>query len=308
MSAQLLDTTAGERELARRAWSHLEVVHAVGIFGPEVVEAHGALGIGDLVPGYVAARVAPVGPVGPEVATALFHSYSPAAIRRVLPSIWESVPPATIIEATRRGAAATLRPLTEGLDDDVARAGELAREVSLFHPIEGRALAAARSALAWPDDPHGLLWEAATRVRESRGDGHVACLVGAGLDGVEAQLTVAGDSEEARTFLRGLQGWSDPEWEAGVGRLRDRGLLDEHGDLTDAGRALRDELERHTDALAVAPWRQLGGEATEHLIGALAPIVRRILDAEILPIPVFRGRTIDPRGPGSPEAHTASEP
>jgi hypothetical protein len=307
VSGLLPDTTAGERELARRAWSHLEVVHAVGIFGPEVMEAHGALGIEDLLSGYVAARIAPVGPVGGEVAAALFHSFSPALTRRALPAAWETVSPEAIIDATRSAAGETLRPLTEGLENQVARAGELAREASLFHPIEGRALAAGRTALPWPDDAHELLWEAATRVRESRGDGHVACLVAAGLDGVEAHLTVAGDTEEARAFLKGLQGWSDPEWEAAVHRLRERGVLDEQGELTEAGRGLRDDLELHTDALAVPPWRRLGADATEQLIEALRPIVYRILDAELLPMPIFRGKTIDPRGPGSPEAHTAPD-
>jgi hypothetical protein len=306
--AQLLDTTAGERELARRAWSHLEVIHAVGIFGPEVIEAHGSLGIDDLVSGYVAARVAPVGRVGPEVAGALFHGFAPAVMRRALPAVWELAAPETIIEVTRRAAGETLDRLVEGLEDELARASELAREASLFHPLEGRALAAGRSALGWPDEPHLVLWEAATRIRESRGDGHVACLVAAGLDGVEAHLTVAGDTKQAHAFLKGLRGWSDAEWEAAVRRLRDRGLLDAGGGLTPAGRELRDELEVHTDALAVPPWRQLGTDATERLLEALRPIVYRILDAEILPMPIFKGKTIDPRGPEAPEAHGTTDP
>ena len=308
MQAQLLDTTAEERELARRAWSHLEVVHAVGIFGPDVMEAHGEGGIEDPISGYVAARVAPVGAVGPEVAAALFHSFAPAAMRRALPATWELMSPAQLIEVTRRAAGDVLGRLGEGLEDEVARAAELAREASLFHPVEGRALAAGRSALSWPGEEHQLLWEAATRIRESRGDGHVACLVAAGLDGVEAHLTVAGDTDEARAFLKGLQGWSDPEWEAAVDRLRTRGLLDGDGALTEAGRQLRDGLEAHTDALAAPPWRRLGPESTEQLIEALQPIVYRILDAEILPMPIFAGKTIDPRGPGSPEAHGTPDP
>lgn len=302
------ETTSEERELARRTWSHLEVVHAVGIFGPEVSRAHAALGIEDPVSGYVAARLAPVGAVGPEVARALFHGFSPTILRRALPAVWELTTPEAIVDVTRRATGETLGRLTEGLDDEVARASELAREASLFHPIEGRALAAGRSALAWPEEPHLLLWEAATRVRESRGGGHVACLVAAGLDGVEAHLTVAGDTEEARAFLGRLRGWTDPEWESAVRQLRDRGLLDDEGRLTAAGRELRDRLERHTDALAVPPWRQLGEEAGGHLLEALQPIVRRILDAEILPMPIFRDTDIDPRGPEAPEAHTSSNP
>lgn len=303
MEFESVETTQEERELARRAWSHLEMVHALGIFGPEVLEAHGTLGIDDLVSGYVAARVAPLGPVGPEVAAAVFHGFAPGVMRRALPAAWELVAPARIIEVTREAAGGLLQRLTEGLEDDVLRAAELARQASLFHPIEGRPLAAGRSALPWPDEPAHVLWEAATRVRESRGDGHVACLVAEGLDGIESHLTVAGDTDTARGFLQQLRGWSDPEWEAAIGRLRDRGLLDDAGGLTAAGRDLRDRLELRTDALAVPPWRQLGQDMTRQLIDALQPVVRRILDAEILPLPVFEGRDIDPRGAESPTAH-----
>ena len=279
----------------------------MGIFGPDVIEAHGELGIADLISGYVAARVGPVGPVGPEVATAVFHGFSPQVMHRALPAVWEQVSPPQIVEATRQAAGTLLERLTNGLEDDVARAAELARQAALFHPIEGRALAAARSGVDWPEGPAHVLWEAATRVRESRGDGHVACLVTAGLDGIEAHLTVAGDTETARGFLQQLQGWTEPEWEAAIGRLRQRGLLDDEGALTDEGRRLRRDLEERTDALAVPPWRQLGEEATQQLVEALQPVVRRILDAEILPLPVFQDRDIDPRGAASPDAHTEAD-
>ena len=303
MDTDALGTSERERALARRAWSHLEVVHALGIFGPDVIEAHGELGIDDLLAGYVAARVGPMGPVGPEVATAVFHGFSPQVMHRTLPSLWERVTPQRVVEATRQAAGALLQRLTEGLDDEVARAAELARQAAMFHPIEGRPLAAGRSSLDWPDGPALVLWEAATRIRESRGDGHVACLVAAGLDGIEAHLSVAGDTDTARGFLQRLRGWSEPEWEAAIGRMQDRGLLNEDAALTDEGRRLRRLLEERTDALAVPPWRQLGEDATQHLIEALQPVVRRILDAEILPLPIFQGRDIDPRGPESPEAH-----
>ena len=307
MEIETLQTTDRERELARRAWAHLEMVHALGIFGPDVVEAHGELGIDDLVSGYVAARVGPMGPVGPEVATAVFHGFAPVVMQRALPGVWEHAAPERIVEVTREAAGGLLQRLAEGHEDDVSRAAELARQASLFHPIEGRPLAAARSALTWPDEPAHVLWEAATRVRESRGDGHVACLVAEGLDGIEAHLTVAGDTSTARGFLKDLRGWSDPEWEAAIERLRDRGLLDDGGGLTDAGQRLRDRLEQRTDALAVPPWRQLGEDMTQQLIEALQPIVRRILDAEILPLPVFEGRDVDPRGAESPAAHTSDD-
>ena len=47
-------------------------------------------------------------------------------------------------------------------------------------PDEGRALFAANATLDWPDHPLDVLWQAATLLREHRGDGHVALLLAEG--------------------------------------------------------------------------------------------------------------------------------
>ncbi len=43
---------------------------------------------------------------------------------------------------------------------------------------QGRPLYAAHAELPWPDEPHLVLWHAVTLLREYRGDGHVAALLG----------------------------------------------------------------------------------------------------------------------------------
>ncbi len=43
--------------------------------------------------------------------------------------------------------------------------------------------------------------------------------------------------------------------EAATDRLRDRGLIDDAGELSERGVALRDEIERETDRLDAAPTR-----------------------------------------------------
>jgi hypothetical protein len=106
-----------------------------------------------------------------------------------------------------------------------------------------------------------VLFEAAARIRESRGDGHVASLVAAGIDGCESHLTLAGDTEKVRRVLQPRRGWTDAEWEAAVRRLRDRGLLDDDGALTAAGADVRAGIERRTDALAVPPVAGVRGGA-----------------------------------------------
>ena len=60
-----------------------------------------------------------------------------------------------------------------------------AAEAAGAHP-EGRPLFAAYSSLEWPEEPHLALWHAQYLLREFRGDGHIAVLLGEGLTGIEA--------------------------------------------------------------------------------------------------------------------------
>jgi hypothetical protein len=283
-----LETTEPDRLTARRLWLHLECVHVPQYFSPQVAEAHLQLGLELPWGGYTAGRIAPMGPVGPQIATAVFYGFSPRLLAGALPAAWRAASPDRVHEATVAAVGRTLAPVLEGLDTEVARAAELAREAAMLHPTVGRPLAAARSAAPWPDEPHLVLFEAATRIRESRGDGHVACLVAAGIDGCESHLTVSGDSDKLRAVLGPRRGWTDAEWDAAIGRLRDRGLLDEAGALTAAGRHLRHEVEARTDALTVPAWRAFGDGRTGQLLEALQPIARALAATKLVPGVVAR--------------------
>ncbi|MEX1162891.1 MAG: hypothetical protein WEB03_04860 [Nitriliruptor sp.] len=278
-----LGTTEQERATARRLWVHLECVHVPQYFSPIVAERHAALGLDLPWGGYTAGRIAPMGPVGPEIATATFYGFAPSLMQAALPAAWEAASPQQVHAATVDAVGESLAPVLDGLDAQVARAAELARQVAMFHPIVGRTLAAARAGAPWPDASHLILFEAATRIRESRGDGHLAALVAAGIDGCESHLTVAGDGEKVRAVLQPRRGWTDAEWDAAVGRLRDRGLLDADGQLTERGRATRDRIETHTDALAAPPWRAFGPERTAQLLDALRPIAAALAATRLVP-------------------------
>ena len=58
--------------------------------------------------------------------------------------------------------------------------------------------------------------------------------------------------------------------------LRDRGLLDASGRLTDAGRATKDRIESLTDALAEAPYEGLDSFELDELVILLEPIAGRL--------------------------------
>lgn len=276
------------RQRARQLWAHLEVVHTLPYFSREVAQACRDAGLANRMESYCAMRAAPLGPVGPEVITATFYGFAPRLVAAAIPTAWEAVTPQAALALTHDAMATLLGGLLADLDDEVARATELARQAALLHPTLGRPLGAAWASVPWHDDPVVALWQAATRIRESRGDGHVALLVAHDLDGVASHLTLAGDSPKLRERMGPLRGWTDPEWDAGVERLRARGLLADDGTSTPDGAALRQHLEDATDDLAAAPWETLGADASDHLLAALVPMVDRIEAAEILPSIVVR--------------------
>jgi hypothetical protein len=123
------------------------------------------------------------------------------------------------------------------------------------------------------------LWQLATTLREHRGDGHVALLTGACLDGCEVHVLVAAcEGTDPELFLLS-RGWSRAEWDGARARLAARGLVTDDGSATAAGQARRGEIERHTDELALVPYAGLGAGDVERLVGVLGPAAGRIAAA-----------------------------
>ncbi|QNG55597.1 hypothetical protein H6H00_14170 [Pseudonocardia petroleophila] len=257
-------------------WRAVEPIHAVTYFAPESKAACDALGTRGYWMSYFGLRAAPLGAAPPELVTALFYNFHPAHVARAVPDVWAVAPPERYLEARLEAVDAALRRLVgpEVLaGPEVAEAASIARAAALAAPTAGRALAAANAALPWPDAPHLVLWQAQTVLREHRGDGHVAALLTAGLDPLEALVVFAADLGLDAAALRLRRGWSEQEWDAAVGRLAERGLLDAAGALDEEGRLLRAEVEAHTDALADVPWLAVGAERAERLVELAAPLV-----------------------------------
>ncbi len=181
--------------------------------------------------------------------------------------------------ARAEGVAACLHRVLG--EPDVAEAVALAREACAGLSAAGRPIYAAWSAMPWPEDPLMQLWHAGLLLREHRGGGHVAALMAAGLDPVEALVT-GGLASDSLEFVRTTRGWTDAEWTAGVERLRARGLVDDGG-LTAAGVALRQQVEATTDALAMSGWAHLGAEGCARLVELLAPLRERLFASGVLP-------------------------
>ena len=274
--------------VARRMWRLVEPVHDVVYFTDEPRAAAAEAGYRGFWMGYVALRAAPLGAVGPEPVTALFHGFHPSRIRRALPDAWGFAGPDAAVRARTDGSAAALRRLLAAADvdpdgDPVAEAADLAWDAAAAVDVAGRALAAANRALPRPATPLAVLWQAATTLREHRGDGHVAVLVAHGVGPVAAHVLKTAAGEAAGELLRTARAWPDEAWDDAVAELRARGWVDRHGRLTSSGEKGRARIERATDGAAVRPWAVLGPDATDRLAELLATITAAVVDADVLP-------------------------
>ncbi|MFB9907915.1 SCO6745 family protein [Allokutzneria oryzae] len=273
-----IGTVDERRAAARRLWSLFENYHVLTYFTPESRAAADALGCKGGWMGYFAQRAAPFGEASPELVISTFYNFHPGKVRRALPDAWAVAGAERFLTARLSGVDGALRRLLgeEVLaGPELAELAELGREAASAAPITGRPLAAANAALPWPEQPHLVLWHAATILRESRGDGHIATLVAAGLDPCEALVVYAADHDMSGEAMRGWRGWSEQEWQDAADRLTDRGLLADD-ELTPEGDDLRAWCEQRTDDGAAVPWVAVGEEATQRFAELLTPIARTL--------------------------------
>ncbi|WP_433285305.1 SCO6745 family protein [Micromonospora sp. CA-244673] len=274
-----------EPAMVRKMWQLIEPVHALVYYAPELTEEAAGLGLatGERWPGYFALRSAPLGAAGPNLVAATYYSFSPRMVAEYVPAVWATADPAKVLAARLSGVDRALRAL---LGDrvqsaELAEAAALARRAVRAADLGGRPLAAANADLPWPDAPHLALWQATTILREHRGDGHIAALRTVGLDPAESLVSFAAvGAAPAEVF--GSRRWTADEWAAARDRLAARGLVDGDGVATEAGRRLRDEVERRTDELAAAPWRALG-PAVGLFAQLVAPVTRAVVATGLLP-------------------------
>jgi hypothetical protein len=267
-----------EPVMARKMWRTLEPYHGLIYFSPEATAAYEALGVMGF-DGYFASRAAAMGAVPAEVVIATFFNFNPAVVHHAIPAAWEVTTPAAVLDARLQAAEASLQRAVGDLlaDPSVARAAVLARTAAEGCTPVGRALYAGHASLPWPDDPVLALWHAVTLLREFRGDGHVACLVDAELEGIDALVLHAASGEVPRSILQASRQWDDLAWDASVGRLAARGLVEQDGTFTADGAALRQRIEDRTDALALRPWATLGDEGCDELRGLVRPLSKAIV-------------------------------
>jgi hypothetical protein len=263
---------------ARAMWTMFEPVHDVTYFAPEALSAFTGAGLRGFWRGYFAGRAAPLGGARAAVVTASFYNFAPAFVARAIPGVWDLTTPQQAIAVREAGAAASLRRLLGGREAEAATAASLLWRAAEDLDFAGRVLSAANAGLPVSGDPLTRLWQAATLLREHRGDGHFAALAAAGIDGCEA-VVLRSAKDIPRDLMQPARGWTDEQWGAAAARLTERGWIGEDGTMTAAGRAAHEAVEAATDQAAARPWTRMGAAGLAEVADVLMPLARACADA-----------------------------
>ncbi|MGI5323386.1 SCO6745 family protein [Actinomadura nitritigenes] len=310
----------GEREVAemtmthdlstiRQMWQLLEPVHAVLYYAPEASEEAAALGyaVDERWPSYFPYRAAPLGAVDAQTVSELFYSFNPEMVEQYMAPAWQAATPEQVLAARRTAMDRVLRRILGDRigSPELQRAAQMVRRVAEAADVTDRPMAAANAALPWPDEPHMVLWQAATILREHRGDGHIAALRAHDIGPAEALVSHAAVGAAPAEVFASRQ-WTAEQWNAARDRLAARGLVrmdpegagqagEKVGELgatrrvgdvgaTEEGVQVRAAIEKRTDELAAGPWDLLSSGEVKELADLLMPVVLDIVGTGLLPM------------------------
>jgi len=257
----------------RRLFELIEPVATVS-FSERVDRAFRDVGMRNFWDGYFAGRAAPLGLAPAYVVHAVFYNFADGEAARHIPWVWTRISPEEAIVLRERASAAELRHKLGLLADgaELPRIADLATRAAVSAPTDGRPLYAGLRGIAVPDEPVARLWHATTLLREHRGHGHIAALMAHDIGGIEGHaLLAASFGLTLETFGRTHHLPKARLAEVASG-LRERGLLDGDGRLTDAGQETKQRVEDLTDTLATSPYLALSDAELDELIAGLEPM------------------------------------
>jgi hypothetical protein len=232
---------------ARRLRDAIEPLATHAFWNRLTNEANQARGL-DFLSGYVWGRASALGGAAAGVVVSAFAWFEPSLITSAYEEGRSAVP---LDELTRMRDEATiesLRRILPGQDAELTAVVEVLRRGLAVADGTGRALFSGLRSRPWPDDPAGRLWRACDLLREHRGDSHIAVCGAAGFDPIEMNALTELWVGLPLASYTATRAWAPAEMGAAVARLEGRGLIS-GGELTEAGRELRDGLEQRTDAL-----------------------------------------------------------
>jgi hypothetical protein len=263
------------QEKARRLRNAVEPVAAGVYFAPEAHQAYEALGFDGSpvsqdgvarpeLKSYFTSRSACMGQVPGEVVAAAFGCFNPKVVVPAVGAGWQVTSRAAILAARERGATEMLGRVLGEEPEGLGRVSSLLRRAADAAAWAGRPIYGGLRSLGFPGHPLGEMWRAADLLREHRGDSHVIAWAVGGADAVEILLlTEQWWGLPARSYAP-TRGWTGADMDAGFGRLQRRGLMTGE-QLTDTGRAFREEVEVRTDELERPLLDALGDDLDELL-------------------------------------------
>lgn len=261
-----------DHSISRVMWEAVERFHSLSYVAPEVRAEGRDAGLKGFWMNYFATRIAPVGPVGPDVVQSTFFYYGPERIRRAIPDAWRFSSPDAVLDARYRGMNASLRSIYgDGIhSDDMIEAASLIREAAEGCVSIGRLLYTGWASLEWPTEPHLALWHGSTLLREYRSGNHLIAVSAEGLDGCEAVVSHVTVGGAPREWIRDEAAWSEADVQAALASLRRRGWVDATGTATAEGIQGRERIETVTDRLDLPVWERLGSAKGRRLFELLA--------------------------------------
>ena len=260
----------------------VEPIAVVTYMADEPTAALRALGPLDVWDAYFAGRAAPLGVDVPAIVVhALFYNFADGEVARHIPRVWDLVTPDAASAARQQGSVAALRRILGDLAETagVARAADRLVSAGTGAAVEGRALFAAVRTLPIPSEPLARLWHGANLLREHRGDGHVAALVGAGVGGTESHVLHALSEGMAPDEFGRVSHLPRAQLRAVIDGMRRRGLVGADGALTDAGRETKERVESATDEAAAPAYDVLSADELDQLVADLEPLASRLVAA-----------------------------
>ena len=263
---------------ARRLRDALEPIATQGWWSRAAGERLTELGV-DFFPGYVWGRAAALGTPPASLVAATFGVFDHGLISAVYEAGVAAVGRDEILAAREAGGAASVGAVAS--DDECTAIAEPLLDALGDLDVLGRPLFAALRSLPLPASASGRLWRAAELVREHRGDGHLAALVGAGLDAVEANVLTERWLGFGLGEYSATRGFGPDALDAAAARLEARGWM-AGSELTDAGRRSRIAIEVATDAGQAVLVDALGSQLDDLVAGA-AVISARLIDARSFP-------------------------
>lgn len=263
---------------ARRLRDALEPIATQGWWSRPVGERLEALGI-DFFAGYVWGRAAALGTPTSAVVAATFGVFEPGFVGGVYTAATAAVSRDEILAARAEGAGESLMAVATG--DECAAIADPLLDVLADLDGLGRPLFSALRSLPMPSSDGGRLWRAAELVREHRGDGHLAALVGADLTAAQANVLTERWLDFGLGEYSATRGYGPDALHAAVEVLRERGWMI-GDDLTDAGTTARDEIEMSTDSTQVALVAALG-DRLDTVVEAASDISARLIASRAFP-------------------------